>query len=229
MDSRVDLLHQQLIRQAAAHRREADQHFRAVLLSARAAGLPLTSISGAANLSVSRIHAILEEEKMQTYAPPTPSNTAAATDDVLIVAARIAYPDYLRKPAYICQDGRSFRDVVRLGFYRHGQIEPHFPAIRAIEDHVPFSRDHAARLRATGSPIDRELADLIETVPHYYRKWEGEPHKVFLLTTPDDPQTLVLGQPIRHDTGGRGSAWTMGQRYTSEAALLANPRSTDDL
>jgi hypothetical protein len=228
MDERTDL-HLQLIRQAAAHRFVAEQHFRAVLVSARAAGLPLASIAGATDLSVSRIHAILEEEKMQAHAVTALTNSAVATDDVLIVAARVAYPDYLRYNAYICQDGRSFREVMRLGFYRHGQIEPHFPAIRAIDDHVPFSDEHAKRLRATGSPVDREIANLIETAPRYYRKHEGEKHKVFLLTPPDDPQTLVLPQPIRHNRSGRGSAWTFGHGYASEAALLANPRSTDDL
>jgi hypothetical protein len=217
----------QLIRHAAEGRRESEHHFRVIIVMAREAGLPLTAIADAAGLSVARIHAILEEEQMQTRAPA--SGTTTATDDVVVVAAKLAYPDYLHHNAYICQDGRSFRDVHRLGFYRHGQIEVHFPTVRAIEDHVPFSDENVERLRATGSPIDRELADLIDSVPHYYRNYEGEPHKVFLLSPPDDPQTLRLAQPLRHDTAGRGSAWTMGQRYIGEQALLRNPRTTDDL
>src|SRR2546423_6508658 len=148
----------ELIRQAAGRRRESEQHFRAMIVAARAAGLVLTSIAEAAGLSVARVHGILEEEQMQTYAPG-PIHSPAISDDVLVVPAKLAYPDYLRHNAYICQDGRSFRDVDRMGFYRRGQIEPHFPAIRAIEDHVPFSSKHANRLRETGSRVDREIAN----------------------------------------------------------------------
>src|SRR3989442_783009 len=90
--------------------------------------------------------------------------------------------------------------LVRQAAKRRGKIEAHFPTIRAIEDNVPFSHDHANQLRATGSPIDRELATLIDAVPGYYKTYDGEPHKVFLLSPPDDPQTLRLAQPIRHDT-----------------------------
>jgi hypothetical protein len=58
---------------------------------------------------------------------------------------------------------------------------------------------------------------------------EGEVLEVVLLTPPDDPRTLTLERAIRHDGRGRGSAWTMSQRYTSEAALRRNPTTTDDL
>jgi hypothetical protein len=218
-----------LVREAAGRRADAERNFRDTLVLARQAEVPMASIAEAASLSVSRVHTIIEEKQMQTYASIAPERRVA-TDDVVIVAAKVAYPDYLGLNAYICQDGRTFRDVVRMGFYRRGKIEPHFPAIRAVEDHVAFSDENAARLRATGSPIDREIADLIESAPSYYKSYEGEPHKVFLLTAPDDlPATLVLPQPIIHETGGRGSAFTQWQRYVSEAALYANPTSTREL
>jgi hypothetical protein len=116
-----------------------------------------------------------------------------------------------------------------MGFYRRGKIERHFPSIRAIEDNVAFTRQNAERLRATGSPVEHDVSDLIETLLDHHRRTEGHTHMVFLLTAPDDPQTLVLPQPIRHDTGGRGSAWTMGQRYVGEAALRRHPETTDEL
>ena len=54
-----------------------------------------------------------------------------ADDDVLIVpGGKIAVDDYLAHDAYMCQPERSFRDVDRVGFYRWGQIERHFPRVR---------------------------------------------------------------------------------------------------
>jgi hypothetical protein len=221
--------HLELVRKAAERRHESERHFRHMIVAARANGLPLSPIADAANLSVGRIHAILEEEKMQTYASAPSTLDAAATDDVLVVAARIAYDEYLNYNAYVCQDGRSFRDVNRLGFYRQGQIERHFPSIRAIEDHVPFSADHVETLRTSGSPIDHEIADLIETLVGHHRRDDWDTYQVFLLTPPDDLRTLTLANPITHNTTGRGSAWTMGQRYIAETALLCTPATTDEL
>lgn len=154
---------------------------------------------------------------------------AVAADDVLVVAARNAYDEYLHYHAYISQAGRSFRDVHRIGFYRLGKIEPHFPTIRAAEDHVEFSNDNVERLRSSASPVDHELADLIATLVSHHRRDDWDSYQVFLLTPPADPQTLTLPQPILHDTRGRGSAWTFGHRYISEASLLRTPRNTDEL
>ena len=165
---------------------------------------------------------------MLTCEPQT-DNASAATDDVLVVAARIAYDEYLNYHAYICQTGRHFRDVDRIGFYRQGEIMEHFPSIRAQEDGVAFSRENVERLRATGSPIDSEVADLIDTLVEHHRRDDWDAYQVFLLTPPDDPHTLTLSHPIKHDTRGRGSAWTMGHRYVGEAALLRDPQTTADL
>jgi hypothetical protein len=220
---------QQLVRQAAERRNEAELYFRQMIVAARAAGLALKPIATAAGLSVARVHAILNEQEGEMEMTVLPSEPLVATDDVLVVAARIAYEEYLHYNAYICQPGRSFRDVNRLGFYRHGKIEQYFPEIRAVEDHIRFTRENAKRLRETGSPVDREVADLIEVMLDHHRRSEEDVEQVFLLTPPDGPRTLTLAHPIRHNTGGRGSAWTMGQRYISEAALLRNPETTDDL
>jgi hypothetical protein len=219
----------QLVRLAAEERRRAEQHFRATIAAARASGLPLTPIAEAGRLSVARIHAILEEEKAQTYASAPSTSSPVAADDVLVVAAGSAYDEYLNYHAYICQEGRSFRDVQRIGFYRLGKIEPHFPTIRAAQDHVEFSSENAERLRSSLSPVDRELADLITTLVSHHRRDDWDTYQVFLLTPPADPQTLTLPQPIMHDTRGRGSAWTFGHRYISEGSLLRTPRNTDEL
>ena len=156
-------------------------------------------------------------------------DSPARGDEVLIVAARVAYREYLHYHAYVCQPGRSFRDVERLGFYHRGLIEAEFPSIRAIRDHVTFTPEIAAELEATGSAIDREIAGLVGRMLADGVRRNGDILKVFLLTPHDDDATLRLSQTVTHRSTGRGSAWTMGHRYVSEAALLREPATTDEL
>lgn len=223
-----------LVSEAAAGRREAERHFREMVVTARAANISLNRIAEVAGLSASRIHAIIGEEQklVSSIAPHGPSRPTTSEDDVLVVAAgKIAVADYLRYSAYICQPERSFRDVERIGFYRHGQIEPFFPRIRYRRMNLEFSDGQAHALRRTGAALDAEVASVIEQTladPRDPRK-AGWPYQVFLLTPREDPQTLKLPAPIQHRTLGRGTAWTQGTRYTSEASLRQDPGTTDDL
>ncbi len=223
-----------LVGEAAARRSEAERHFREMVVTARAAAIPLQRIAEAASLSTSRVHAIVEEERelmstLLTHARPRPTTP---DDNVLVVAGgKIAVVDYLRYSAYICQPERSFRDVERMGFYRNGQIEPFFPRIRYRRMNLDWTQANAAALRQTGAALDTEIAELIERTlsdPGDPRH-EGQPYQVFLLTQQDDPQTLTIAQPIRHRTLGRGTGWTQGTRYTSEDALRRNPATTAEL
>ena len=79
-------------------------------------------------------------------------------DDVVIVAARIAYLEYLDLCAYICQAGRAFRTgLTHMGFYANAAIQVHIPLIRYVEDHVTFSHEEAAGRIAglAARPVDR--------------------------------------------------------------------------
>ena len=201
-----------LVGEAAARRDDAERHFREMVVTARAAVIPLSRIAEAAGLSTSRVHAIVGEEQelmtTLTVEPQRPRPTSADDDVLIVPAGKIAVDDYLSYHAYICQPERSFRDVERIGFYRHGQIEPFFPRIRYRRMNVDFSRKSAGALRATGAPLDAEVADVIDAVLNDPgNKHTPGAHQVFLLTAPDDPQTLTLKQPVIHDTRGRrGSA-----------------------
>lgn len=221
----------EFVAEAADRRRRSEHHFRRTLVAARAAGLPLPLIADAAGLSVSRVHAIAEEEEAKVALAASPSQDAAAeAQDVLVVAAgKAAARDYLDYGAYVCQPNRSFREVERLGFYRRRRIEPYFPLIRHRVLDVVFSRENAQRLRATGSQFDGEVADLIDAMLTDGRRNENFHYQVFLLTAPDDPRTLLLDDPIHHAALGRGSAWTQGARYTSESRLRRKPRTTAEL
>ena len=150
---------------------------------------------------------------------------------VVVAANRAAYDEYNRFNAYMCQTGRSFRNTTeRMGFYRFSEIQPEFPAILHRRDHIQWTPETAAALRARSGPFDTEIADLIDRVLAAARVREvGEFNQVILLSPPDDDRTLRLPAPIRHHGSGRGSAWTRGTRYVAEAALRRNPSTTTEL
>jgi hypothetical protein len=144
------------------------------------------------------------------------------TDDVVIVAARFAYPEYLKRSVYVCQAERAFRGgLTHMGFYANSAIQPHVPRIRYWEDLVTFTREEAAA-RKGGSDVDRLVGEVIETLLDDGPREEGKQYQVFLLSAPEDPDTVRLAQPITNDTvteSGRPWAWTMSQRYVTRAGL----------
>jgi hypothetical protein len=152
-----------------------------------------------------------------------------AVDDVVVVAARTAWPDYLRWGAYVCQPDRSFRQgLTHFGFYTDGAVQYLVPKIRRHLPSVMFSPDEVLSLRAEG---DDELADLIDSLVSAGRRNAEESHGVVLLTAPDDPQTVDLGQIVANDTetaGGKAWAWTLSQRYT-QLSRLRRATVTSDL
>jgi hypothetical protein len=145
--------------------------------------------------------------------------------EVLVVPARSAYEEYLEYSAYICQPGRSFRNVEYMAFYRRRQIEPEVARVTGVRDQVEFSDLFAAQLRKERSSFANELASLIERVLRDGIRQPGELFKVMLLSGPDDPATDHLSTPIRHL--GR-SAWVQGQRYVTLESLQ-QAETTDQL
>jgi hypothetical protein len=143
-------------------------------------------------------------------------------DDVVVVAARFAYPEYRKHGVYICQPGRAFRGgLTHMAFYASAAIQPPVPRIQHREDHVMFTLDEAAH-RKNGSETDRLIAAVIETALHEGTRETGEQYQVFLLSGIQDPGTVSLAQPIKNDTlsaSGKPWAWTIGQRYTRLASL----------
>jgi hypothetical protein len=61
---------------------------------------------------------------------------------------------------------------------------------------------------------------------------EGQDVQLFVLTPRGDERTLRLPHAVRNTklaANGRRTAWTMGQRYTSLAALATGPSTTSEL
>lgn len=154
-------------------------------------------------------------------------------DEVVVVAARAAYPEYLAHHVYVCQPGRAFRDgLTHLGFYAERAIQPYVAHILHREDAVAFSPEEAARRRDAGGEYDRWIAEKIDVLLADGSRHSGESYQVFVLTGPDGAETVKLAQPIVNastSSSGRPTAWTMSQRYIS-LARLTKPgiTSTDD-
>ena len=152
--------------------------------------------------------------------------------DVVIVAARDAYPRYLTYAMYFCQPGRTFQPVERMGFYTRNEIKPQIPRILARRDHVGIDRATAQTLRMSSSNDEAAIGQLVERLIRDGVLGEGDVQQLFLLSPADDPRTLILPGPIHNaSVGSRGQriAWTQGQRYANSSALAAGPETTAEL
>jgi hypothetical protein len=141
--------------------------------------------------------------------------------DVVVVAARNAWPEYNELHAYVCQPNRPFQHVDRLGFYSKGQVYPLVPKILESRDEVTMTK----------GVYDGVLGSLVTRLIDEKRRTEGESFKVLILSAPDSPDTLKLPRPIRNDMrseAGKVTAFTMGQRYVSSEALM-KAKTTSDL
>jgi hypothetical protein len=140
----------------------------------------------------------------------------------VIVPASFAYGQYLQNSVYACQPRRSFRpSVSHVGFYLEGAIRIHVPLIRYREDCVTFSEAEVA-VRMTGSDVDRLIGKFIKDRLSDGSWDNGTIGQVFVLSGPQDEDTVRLAHPIINDTisaSGRHIAWVRNRRYVSLAKL----------
>ena len=144
-----------------------------------------------------------------------------SANDVVVVPARNAWPEYEKINAYICQPDRPFQQVDRLAFYSYGEIHPLVPKILETHEHVDFiPGKHKGRM---GALVDVAIGEGM-------RK-EGAAYKVMFLSPPGSSDTLELEAPIPNDLtskSGRVTAFTQNQRYVS-SELLKQAKKTSDL
>ncbi|MCF2529449.1 hypothetical protein [Yinghuangia soli] len=154
-------------------------------------------------------------------------------EDVAIVAAREAYPEYLRHGAYVCQPNRSFRSgITHFGFYTDKAIRQEIAAILYSEEAVHFTLEEATRRKADPKPEVIRIGELIEHLLAEDARAEGAEYKVLLLSTAKDDRTVLLPHLVTNtklDASGRTTAWTQGQRYVRLSALGKGPRTTGEL
>jgi hypothetical protein len=145
----------------------------------------------------------------------------ASDNDVLVVAARDAWPEYNKVHAYVCQPNRPFQRVSRMAFYSKGQIYPLVPRILECHDEVPMIVGENSGT----------LGELVEQLIRDQRQKEGERYKVLMLSAPDSSETIRLPAPIPNNLkskSGKPTAFTMGHRYVTSEGLLA-AKATSDL
>jgi hypothetical protein len=145
----------------------------------------------------------------------------ASPNDVVVVAARNAWPEYNQIHAYVCQPNRPFQQVKRIAFYSEGQVHPLLPKIVHSYDNVVMEVEKAPAA----------IADLVRRIIKEQRRKAGDRFKVLLLSAPDSPDTLRLIGPIPNNMqskSGKPTAFTMGQRYIS-SERLGNAKTTSDL
>lgn len=144
-----------------------------------------------------------------------------ATNDVVVVAAREAWPEYLKYHAYICQPERSFQKSQWIAFYADSEIKPVVARILDVHEDIEFSPDQlSGDLQALAAVLLQETTRKL-----------GMHYKIMFLSAPDASETIKLAGPIPNDVraaSGRPWAFVLGQRYVDLNALK-NAKATSDL
>jgi hypothetical protein len=134
-------------------------------------------------------------------------------DTVVVVPARVAWKEYDACHAYVCQPKRPFQEVKYLAFYSGGEIKTTVPLIREIIDEVVWKPSlHTGRLAETIRLLSRSPRKVDLT------------YKVFLLSRPEDAETIHLANPVINDL----SYAFRHQRYVT-LQNLRSARHTSDL
>ena len=159
-------------------------------------------------------------------------------EDVLVVAARRAWPFYERYGFYTCQANRSFRPVGHLAFYAGGEIKQQIAQI--VYPDPPEAYEAVDIAAATDDESDpwlfKKLQQFKAAEPEKWAKF-GVAKVVRLTPSTESPEsdsesgTIDLGRAIANDKtshSGRSTAFTMGHRYV-RLNRLTDPNVTTTL
>lgn len=178
-------------------------------------------------LALADAHRLHSEQVVITPDPQQPEAITAAADPRIVWfnfrALHYAIESVTAEPAAILAEQARF-------LFR--EIQTHIPRIRHVEDHVTFTHDEIAS-RKDGPQPDQRIGEVIESTLTAGTRDTGQQYQVFVLSGPDDPDTVKLSEPVINDTlsaAGKPWAWTLGQRYTSLAKLtVPGLKVTSDL
>ena len=144
-------------------------------------------------------------------------------DEVVIVAASSAWKIYEKYGVYVCQAGRSFRNVGWIGFYAEGQIQKSIAKIKRPSEDSQFPENSLEGDTELKKKLSAWLTD---------NAWAmGELLQVFDISNIESEETVHLPNSIQNDlrnANGRAYAFTQGQRYTS-LPQLEDAKTTSDL
>jgi hypothetical protein len=142
-------------------------------------------------------------------------NLLGPDKEVMVVAARLGWPEYQKFHAYIRTADQTIRQVKYIAFYADRQIQATVPKILSLEPQVLFQR----------GLHDGPLGEIVQYMLDTGRRQEGNCEKVFFLSAPDDLEhTIKLDQPIKNDLH---TAFVQAKRYVSLADLRKAKRTSE--
>lgn len=133
--------------------------------------------------------------------------------DTVVIPGSQAWDLYRKEHVYICQAGRSFRQVDRIGFYADKTVKADIPFITNRIDNVDWSLAEQHRLLASAKSDEKRMGKIMEVARDL--GWTSGRYQVFLLSRAGDPRHRTLGKELSHQTNGRGTAFVQKQRYVS--------------
>jgi hypothetical protein len=152
----------------------------------------------------------------------TEEELVGSANDVVVVPAAQAWPDYLRYSAYVCQPKRPFQHVDYMAFYASGAIQTKVARILEVNDAVPMEPDSPA--------VPAKLTALVKRLVEDSIREHGAVQKVFLLSPSGDERTVTLPKPILNNltsSSGRNVAFTQNQRYVPLIRLRVAEHTSD--
>ena len=171
----------------------------------------IRSSLGLPDEAVKRAEPQPSETDTQTQTEAVNQQPATDADQrVLVVSQNYGHAEYARSHVYVGESGRGLSPDIRyLAFYENGEIRPEIPKVLARHDDLVFDESLIERLTASTNTTTK--ARRIHLQNSSGRRAPGDTRQVFLLTEPDDPETLSLPTPIKNELSpkGRPMAWVV--------------------
>ena len=152
--------------------------------------------------------------------------------NVLVIAARVAWPDYNRLSIYRCQPRRSFRPSDYLAFYAEGAIQPRIAKIKFAIESIDMRVAEEVESLEENDPAKGAARELYKrVVGEGLHSDFGAQLKIMFLTAPDDEETIRLQQPIandKKDSTGKPTPFTYGApRYVTVESLMKASKTSE--
>jgi hypothetical protein len=162
---------------------------------------------------------------------PKPS-TVVVGGRVLVVDSRLDYARFQAHGSVVFDPTRVLDDdVTHVAFYADAAIRPEVALLLADYRSLLVQPETANQLQESGRPSDVRAAEIVRQVLLRDDALLDRTVRLLLLSRADDPETVVLPQPVQNDRQfkDRPLAWTVGPRFTRFDALASGPATTSEL
>ena len=155
-----------------------------------------------------------------------------ARSQVLLVSARLGFPEYQRYKVYMCQPNRTFQRTTHLAFYHDGAVERPVPAILDKVESIVLTAEGVQANDDLSKELQSTLLNLVSKLKSDDSPRYGREQKVLILSEPGDDDTITLPHRIVNDAtsaSGRNIGFVQGHRYISKENLMDAPKMTSGL